>query len=272
MRTGSAMDFFFDLHRTLRFATRLPLPVLAREADDPIISADRFAPAFAACGAVVGGLGGLVAVGCVALGMTPIVASVIAIAAMVLVTGALHEDGLADCADGIGGGRTRERKLAIMRDPAIGTYGVLALILSVGARIGALAAILAVSPWAGLAVLVATQSLSRAASMGVASRLDHARPEGAAARLGRPSPRAARASLGMGALVALLALVPAVGAIGAIASLLAALLAMGIASVLVVRGAQRHIGGQTGDVLGANQQLTDLAGLLTFSISLAVIV
>ncbi|MBO6957023.1 MAG: adenosylcobinamide-GDP ribazoletransferase, partial [Rhizobiales bacterium] len=122
-------DFVFDFYRTLRFATRLPLPELAREVEDPIVSADRFAPAFATSGVVVGGLGGLIAILAVTVGVTPLLAALIATTAMVLVTGALHEDGLADCADGFGGGRDRDRKLEIMRDSAIGTYGVLALIL-----------------------------------------------------------------------------------------------------------------------------------------------
>jgi adenosylcobinamide-GDP ribazoletransferase len=265
-------DFVFDFYRTLRFATRLPLPELAREAEDPIVSADRFAPAFAACGVVVGGLGGLIAILAVTVGVAPLLAALMATAAMVLVTGALHEDGLADCADGFGGGRNRDRKLEIMRDSAIGTYGVLALILSIGARVAALAAILAVSPTLGLAALIASQTISRAASMWVASRLPHARPDGAAARLGRPSVRAAGVSLGLGLAVSLMALTVAAGPLAGLLALLAAVIGAGLVTALVIEATKRHIGGQTGDVLGANQQLSDLAALLTFSISLPVIV
>ena len=88
--------------------------------------------AFPVVGAVVGAIGGAVFWFCTRLGMPPGVAAVWTLVSMLLVTGALHEDGLADFADGLGGGRTRERKLAIMRDSRIGTFGGLALMLSLG--------------------------------------------------------------------------------------------------------------------------------------------
>ncbi|MEO0382437.1 MAG: adenosylcobinamide-GDP ribazoletransferase [Pseudomonadota bacterium] len=265
------MDFFFDLYRTLRFATRLPLPVLPRENDDPIVSADGFAPAFAACGVLVGAVGGLITVVSLILGATPLLAALLGTTAMILVTGALHEDGLADCADGIGGGRTRERKLEIMRDSAIGTYGVLALILSVGARVMALAALVAISPWLAATAVVATQTLSRAATMGLASALDQARPNGAAARLGRPSRRAALTTVLLSLGVAVVAILTSIGPFAWIFALGAVVVAMAIVTLLISKGAQQQLGGQTGDVLGANQQLTDLAGLITLSISVPII-
>lgn len=265
------MNFFFDLYRTLRFATRLPLPILPRENDDPIVSADGFAPAFASCGVIIGAIGGLVTVVSLMLGAEPLLAALLGTTAMILATGALHEDGLADCADGIGGGRTRERKLEIMRDSAIGTYGVLALILSVGARVLALATLVAISPWLAATALVATQTMSRAATMGLASALDHARPDGAAARLGRPSQRAALTALLLGLGVAVVAMLTSIAPFAAIFALGAVVVAMIIATLLVAKGARQHLGGQTGDVLGANQQLTDLAGLITLSISVPII-
>lgn len=266
------MDFFFDLYRTLRFATRLPSPVLPRENDDPIVSADGFAPAFASCGVIIGAIGGLVTVVSLMLGAEPLLAALLGTTAMILATGALHEDGLADCADGIGGGRTRERKLEIMRDSAIGTYGVLALILSIGARVLALATLVAISPWLAATALVATQTMSRAATMGLASALDHARPDGAAARLGRPSQRAALTALLLGLGVAVVAMLTSIGPFAAIFALGAVVVAIAIVTLLVNKGARQHLGGQTGDVLGANQQLTDLAGLITLSISLPMFV
>jgi len=265
------MDFFFDLYRTLRFATRLPLPVLPRENDDPIVSADGFAPAFAACGVIVGAIGGLVAAVSLILGATPLLVALLGTTAMILVTGALHEDGLADCADGVGGGRTRERKLEIMRDSAIGTYGVLALILSVGARVLALATLVAISPWLAATALVATQTLSRAATMGLASALDHARPDGAAARLGRPSQRAALTALLLGLGVAVVAMLTSIGPFAGILALGAIVVAIATVSLLIAKGARKHLDGQTGDVLGANQQLTDLAGLVALSISASML-
>lgn len=265
-------SFPFDFYRTLRFATRLPLPVLARENDDPIVPPDRFAPAFVACGAVVAAIGGLFVLLLSMLGASPLIAALLGTAAMIIGTGALHEDGLADCADGLGGGRTRDRKLEIMRDSAIGTYGVLALILTVGGRVAALAALVTVSPWLAVAALMATQTASRAASMGVASILDHARPDGASARLGRPSKQAALMALGIAVALGLAALFAAMGPGVALASLIVMLTVMAVLGIAAARLAQRHIGGQTGDILGAVQQLTDLAGLLTLYISVTAVI
>ncbi len=93
-------------------------------------------------GAVVGGLVGAAVYGFAhSLHIPPLPAAALAVAATAAVTGALHEDGLADVADGFGGGATRERKLDIMRDSRIGTYGVCALMLSFMLRVGALASL-----------------------------------------------------------------------------------------------------------------------------------
>ncbi|MFK7791774.1 MAG: adenosylcobinamide-GDP ribazoletransferase [Devosiaceae bacterium] len=264
------MDFLFDFYRTLRFATRLPLPQLQREEDDPIVSADGFAPAFALTGLVPGLVGGLTITLALALRAEPLLTALLAVATMIMVTGALHEDGLADCADGIGGGRTVERKLEIMRDSAIGTYGVLALILSVGLRAAALASIAMFSPLAGLTALLATQTLSRAMAMLAASNLAHARKDGAAAALGSPSHRAAQAALAVGTMIALVSLLAGLGLSAGIVAALACAIAMLGATIWASHIARTHIGGQTGDILGAIQQLCDLAGLLVISICVGI--
>lgn len=265
-------DIFFDLYRVMRFATRLPLPMLAREEVDPLVSADRFAPAFALCGLVVGLIGWLAAALVFWLGASALMSAFVSIAAMVMITGALHEDGLADFTDGIGGGRTTDRKLEIMRDPRIGTYGVLALVLSVGARVAALSVLFTIDAWFALAALVASQVLSRGFAMLVASQLEHARPDGAAARLGRPSMRAAGTAVLIGVLVAAVCLIGVGGIAGGLLGLLALFLAGLIVSIVVTKMARHLLGGQTGDVLGANQQGCDLAGLYALSISLGMFV
>lgn len=266
------ISFGFDLYRVLRFATRLPLPLLAREAADPLVSADRFAPAFALCGLVVGLIGWISGALVFWLGASALMAACISVAAMIMVTGALHEDGLADCADGLGGGRTKERKLEIMRDPRIGTYGVLALVLSVGARLAALSVLFAAGIWFALAALVASQTLSRGLTMLIASQLEHARPDGAAARLGRPSTRAAGLSVLIGVLISAAFLFPVAGLAGGAVALVTLFVAGLAVSILVTKTARYQIGGQTGDVLGANQQGCDLAGIYALSISLGMIV
>lgn len=263
-------DFWFDLYRVLRFATRLPLPMLAREEADPIVSADRFAPAFALCGVVVGLIGWLAGALCFWLGASALMSALASIAAIIMTTGALHEDGLADFTDGIGGGRTRERKLQIMRDPHIGTYGVLALVLSVGARVAAVSVLFTASAGLALAAIVASQVLSRSLTMLVASQLGHARPDGAAARLGRPTVGAAGTAVLIGVFVAALVLIADGGIAGGLFGLLSLFLAGLIVSITVTKTARRLLGGQTGDVLGANQQGCDLAGLYALSISLGM--
>jgi adenosylcobinamide-GDP ribazoletransferase len=262
----------FDFYRVLRFATRLPLPTLAREEADPIVSADRFAPAFALCGLIVGFIGWIAGAVILQVGASTLMAACISVAAMIIVTGALHEDGLADCADGLGGGRTRDRKLEIMRDPRIGTYGVLALVLSVAARIAALSVLFALGSWFALTALVASQTLSRSLTMLIASQLDHARPDGAAARLGRPSTQAAGMATLIGVLVSGTFLIATGGPSGGLIALTALVLSGLAVSITVTKTARHQIGGQTGDVLGANQQSTDLAGLYALSISLSMFV
>ncbi len=114
--------------------------------------------AFPLVGMIVGGVGGAAFwIGNV-LHLPALISALLAIAATILVTGAMHEDGLADCADGFGGGRDVSHKLSIMRDHAVGTYGALALLLSVGLRAGSLSVL---GPEEAVLALVAAHSLSR---------------------------------------------------------------------------------------------------------------
>src|SRR5262249_24109541 len=159
------------------------------------------------------------------------------------VTGALHEDGLADTADGLLGGRDREEKLAIMRDSRHGTFGVVALVLSMLLRAAALASI-GEAIHAGLA-LGAAHSGSRAARPLAMRVLAPARADGLGATAGRPRTLRAVAALVIGLLLALTSLGPARGAT-----------AFGLASAAIITLgllAHRSIGGYTGDTLGAFQ-------------------
>src|SRR5918996_6396208 len=127
-----------ELKTGLAFLTRLPLVPSA-----PVAAPDisRTSWTFPVIGAGIGALGALAYAIAHGLGLHAFVSGTLAVATTVLITGALHEDGLADTADGFGGGTTSERKLEIMRDSRIGTYGVCVLILSFGLRWCALAAI-----------------------------------------------------------------------------------------------------------------------------------
>ena len=133
--------WWVDFTTALAFLTRLPLPEPDRPPD--LARATRAMPL---AGAVIG-LGGAAVYGLTgALGLTPAIAGLLAVATTILLTGALHEDGLADSADGLFAGAEPARRLEIMRDSRTGAYGALALILSVGLRATALAAIAAPGP------------------------------------------------------------------------------------------------------------------------------
>ena len=118
------------------------------------------------------------------IGLPDIVAAVLAVGAGALVTGALHEDGLADMADGFGGGNTPERKLAIMRDSRIGAYGVIVLVVVLAAKVGAISDLGSTGLVA--AALVAAAAASRAAMPAVMLWLEPARTDGLAVDAGRP--------------------------------------------------------------------------------------
>jgi adenosylcobinamide-GDP ribazoletransferase len=203
--------------------------------------------AFPLVGGVVGGIGGLAFWAGALLGLPPAVAAVWTLAAMLLTTGALHEDGLADTADGFGGGRTPERKLEIMRDSRIGTFGALALGLSLAARGTAMTAIAA--PWHVAAALVAAGALGRGAILIVLLVLAPARSDGLAAGFKDGGLAAPVVGIALAATVAL-----ACGAAGA-------LIAAGAMALALAWLARRQVGGYTGDVLGAASVLAECAAL-----------
>ena len=233
----------------LGFLTRLPIGRRMHVS----ASLAEAAPAFPLVGALVGVLGALAFWICDGLGLGPVLAALAAVGTTILATGALHEDGLADVADGFGGGFGRERKLEIMRDSAIGSFGVLALLFSVGLRVVALAMLHDPGP-AALA-LIASHAVSRSALPAVMAWAPLARSDGLAAGAGRPSPGAAGLGLLLAALVALLALGFGAG--------LLALLFGGLAGAAVLALARRQIGGHSGDVLGAIEQAVECGVLLT---------
>ncbi|MGR3434543.1 MAG: adenosylcobinamide-GDP ribazoletransferase [Shimia sp.] len=236
-------DPLHDVAAAIGLLTRLPVPVDAARA---MARGGRAAWAYPLAGLVVGGAMALVAA--LAAGLGPGLSAGIALTAGVVLTGALHEDGLADCADGFWGGHDRTRRLEIMRDSRIGAYGVLALVLGGLLRWQAMAACLAAGPvWLLLAPVV-----SRAAMVPVMQTLPSVRRGGLSASVGRPGRTATWGALGVAVVVVL-----AFGAVGLAVLATAALAAIACASI-----ARAKIGGQTGDVLGATQQVTEIATLL----------
>jgi adenosylcobinamide-GDP ribazoletransferase len=223
------------------FLTRVPLGPLQPLGDEAL---SRAAPLFPLVGAAIGAAVAGSALGGVQF-LPAAMAGLLAVAVELILTGALHADGLADSADGLGGG-DRERSLAIMRDHAIGAYGACALIVVLGLKAAALGALAeaGASGW-----VVAAFALSRSAPLPLGHLLPYARRSGVGALLaGRLATGPAALGVGLGALVALVA----AGAVAALALLAAA----AVATVLVGLMSKRRLGGVTGDVMGAAVELS----------------
>ena len=240
-----------DLKIALIFMTRLPLRHAGAISGEDLARATWANPL---AGALIGAIGGGAYALAFALGLTELLCALLAVAATILLTGALHEDGLGDVADGFGGAFEREKKLAIMRDSRIGSYAGLALILSVGIRAAALAGL--ASPGLALAALIAAHAGARAIIPLLMRLFPLARAEGLAAYAGEPPARSVLLALLIGCAITLLSL----GAAGLAA------LAAGIAAAAAMGWiARRQIGGYTGDVLGAAEQLAEAAILIAAS-------
>lgn len=247
-------DLWDDVARAVAFLSRIP--VSRRHFVDHDGRLDRAVRAFPFAGMLITLPAAALAALLIALQTSSLFTAFLVVAVLILATGALHEDGLGDTADGFGGGRDRESALAIMKDSRVGTYGALALVLSVGLRVSALAAFLPlVTPiGAGLALL-GVAALTRSAMVWHWSRLPPARRDGVAASAGTPDPRAVSAALGSAILFALLLFYAA--GIPVIAVLLA-LAAFALTVKTFEKLASRKLGGHTGDTIGATQQLTEI--------------
>jgi adenosylcobinamide-GDP ribazoletransferase len=239
-----------DLKISILFCTRLPLAH-----SDPIEGRDlaRASWAMPIAGALVGALGALVYWIAHRVGLPSLPAAAFALAATMAATGCLHEDGLADTTDGFGGGKNHEHKLEIMRDSRIGTYGTCALMISIILRWSALASI--ADPLPVTMALIAAHASARATLPTFMRLVPQARSDGLSAFAGRP-PRESTAAAGLLGLIALgFGLGPVTAIIG--------LLLLSSAGVFMAWLSVKQIGGQTGDVLGALEQINEILILLT---------
>lgn len=241
-----------DLVMALRFFSRLPTGDSAHERPD----LGRIAMALPLASVVMGLIPILFLFG-VWLGLPGYFAAALAVGAMVVVGGGMMEDSLADAADGLFGGSTRERRLDILKDSRHGTYGVAALCLFLVLRVTALGSVAATNPLAAAGLWLAANIAGRSAALWVAVALPPARAEGASATAG--SLPASRFWIGI-ALAALLVFV-----IGAPASSLLGVIVVGLAVALIVVGwtalCRKLVGGQTGDLIGAAAGLGEIAAL-----------
>lgn len=252
----SIMKKFADIRLDLRvagaFLTRIPIALSAVEAARPPAEAARIFPLV---GAAIGAAAGLMLLLASESGLHPLASALIALAVSALLTGALHEDGLADVADGFGGGKTRVDKLEIMRDSRIGVYGVLALVFSIGLRASALSGM--ATPGTAALALVAVGAVSRAALPVLIAVTAPARKDGLGVGVGVPGREGVISAVVLGAALAFVFPFPE----AAVAALAAAV--VGAAAMAWLAGNQ--IGGYTGDVLGAAQQTVEIAALLALA-------
>lgn len=233
----------------IAFLTRVPVPV-----DADAMDVGRAARWFPLVGGAIGGAGALAAWALRdLLSVPPGLCAALLVALGAWVTGAIHFDGLADTADGFGGGRSRDAVLRIMRDPAIGSFGATALVLVVTTKVTALAVLL--ERGAALPFLVAAPAIARWTIAALAAWLPYARAEGGLGQAvtGGRNTAGPIVATGITALIAGAAL-----GVGAIAAWTPAVLTM----ALLARAARRRIGGVTGDVFGASVELTETSVLV----------
>ena len=237
-----------DLSAAVLFCTRLPVPGAATITGTDIARAGWALP-------IAGAIVGLIAAAVYWLArladVPPFPAAGLAMVASLVVTGCLHEDGLADVADSFGAS-TRERKLEIMRDSKIGTYGVCALFMSLLLRSAALATI--ADPALAAPVLVAAHMAARAGMPLFMRLVPPARDDGLSVGVGAPPRESAIAAV----LIGIVALGIGLG----LAAGVCALALMAAAFVFLAWLCTRQIGGQTGDILGALEQIGEIIVLL----------
>lgn len=240
-----------DLPAALGLLTRLPIAVDSERAMDRGAAS---AWAYPLVGVVVGVILAAATALMIWIGIPAGIVAGLILAGSVVMTGAMHEDGLADSADGLWGGWDKARRLEIMKDSHIGVYGVCAIALSLLIRW--LALVIIVSMGAYWVAFITAGAVSRASMVALMAALPNARDSGLSKNVGRPAARTVWLALAIAAVFAALC-----GYLGVI--LIAAL--AGLSCALIARA---KVGGQTGDILGATQQITEMAVLITIVVTM----
>lgn len=243
-----------DFVMGMRFFTRLPAGDAPHEA--PNLS--RMAPALPFVSLATGFLPALFMMGLAWAGVPSFVAATVGVALMIVLTGAMPEDALADAADGLFGGSDADRRLEIMKDSRHGTYGVVAIVLYVVLRVSVYGAVAAVNPLAAGALMLAAAVLSRSVALWLSLQLPAAREGGAAATAGRVSRTAFWIGTAFGAGLLFVLAGPFTGVFGVAVALVAA----GAVAAAWVWACRKLVGGQTGDLIGALHALIEVIVLI----------
>jgi cobalamin 5'-phosphate synthase/cobalamin synthase len=252
IESGRSFDRLKSFFAAIAFLTRIPVGwVAAFESADVGRAAGWFPLVGLLLGAIYAGVAYLLR------GHLPaLVVGVLLVALDAVITGALHYDGLADSADGFGGGKTRDDVLRIMRDHAIGSYGGMAIVLAVALKVAAFTSLLSHQDWA--AAMVLTPAVGRWSVLLLTAALPYARASASVAEGMR-----SRLSL-IGGTVTIVVAVAASISIDALRPAIAAAVVSGLLSAAFGFYCKRRIGGITGDTLGANVELCECATLLAF--------
>ncbi|WP_310620326.1 adenosylcobinamide-GDP ribazoletransferase [Flexibacterium corallicola] len=248
-----------DVAACIRFFSRIPVPALGK-ADDPCRAPDfqRLAKVIPIAGVVIALLPALFMLLLSASNLPSFVIAGVVVSVSVASMGCLHEDGLSDVCDGFFGGHTKELRLEIMKDSRIGAFGAAALILSLGLRWGLLTALLErYSPLFAILVFLASELFSRFAFVALWQKLPAAYEGGLSQKFGKPD---ASGVLQAGLITVLPLLLFLFSPSGG--NLIASLVVGGITTWCLARLTMKKIGGVTGDVLGAAQQLSSLGFLI----------
>lgn len=239
-----------------QFLTRVPLPVEVGFTPARMAASQAWLPVV---GLAIGAVAAAVLLAAAAV-LPPVPAVLLSMAATAALTGAFHEDGLADTCDGIGGGPDPARRLAIMRDSRIGTFGAVGLGLALALKASALAGL---APGVAAVALVAGHGASRASAMLVVATSAYVHDAGTGRFTAEGLGARGLVLVGAAGLVAALVL----GAAAGPAATATALAGLAAGHLLARSLFERQIGGYTGDGLGATQQLGEVGfylGLLAW--------
>lgn len=245
-----------EVQLAFSFMTTIPIPAFNAENRESNLASCIWV--FPLVGVVLGLLAGSIYYLSIVVGLNVFLSALISVSTMVLLTGALHEDGLADVADGFGGGYGRNQVLSIMSDSSLGTYGTLALLLVMAGRVGAVYQI--EQPLLVITALISAASLSRTSCLFIFAGMSPARQTG----LGQSVKNPGFAEIISACILCLICNI-------LLLDFKLVLLILGVAlivTLIIYRLAQSIIGGFTGDVIGASLLLTELAVLLTLAVSL----
>lgn len=237
-----------DFVRAANFLTRIPFRIDEAEAARPLASAAR---GFPIAGLVVGVCGAIVLMLANYLGLPQLASALLAVASTALVAGGLHEEGLANTVDGLLGAKNRDDVLRMMRESNLGAFGMLALVFIVGLKVAALEAI---EPGEAAASLIAAEVAGRTVLPVVLLLLPPARTEGLSLEAGRPRKEDITLTLLLGGALILLML-------GITTGIVTIVLAA-VTTAMAIKVARARLGGHTGDILGATEQVTATAVLL----------